>query len=99
MCHWQDAGRNRCRGAAGGTAGRVFEVPGIVAGTVEPGFGIRVQAKPGARATAHKDESSLFAARDVGGLVIGDKILEEVAAKCRGLTAFKEKSKPNFTGA
>src|ERR1700752_3626280 len=59
----------------GGTPGGELEVPGVVAGTVKPGLGIRIQAELRARATAHEDEPGLFAARDVGGLVIGDKIL------------------------
>ena len=76
MRHRQDAGSDRCRGAAGGTAGRVFEVPGVMAGAVEPRLGIRVQAKFRARAAADEHEAGLLAERYIGCFVIGDKILE-----------------------
>src|SRR5216683_5164548 len=86
----QDAGGNRCRRAAGGTPRRVFEVPGVVAGAVEPRLGIRVQTEFRARAAAHEYEAGLLAARHVGGLVIGDKILEQAAAEGRRLTGLEE---------
>src|SRR5215472_4326305 len=90
MRHWQDAGGYRCRRAAGGTAGRVFEVPWVVTGTIEPRLGIRVQAELGARAAADEYETGLLAARHIGGVVIGDKILEQAAAKGRRLTGLEE---------
>src|SRR5207244_12863900 len=37
--------------------GRVFEVPGIVAGAIEPRLGIRVEAELRARAAAHEHEA------------------------------------------
>src|SRR5271155_1528366 len=43
-----------------------------------------------ARAAAHEHETRLLATRDVGGLVIGDKILEQAAAEGRRLTGLKE---------
>ena len=90
MRYGEDTRGHRCRRAAGGTARRVFEVPWIVAGTVQPRLGIRVQAELRARAPPHEHEAGLFAARHVGGLVIGDKILEQAAAEGRRLTGLEE---------
>src|SRR5215468_6751602 len=61
-----------------------------MAGAVEPRLGIRVEAELGARAAAHDHEAGLLAARHVGGLVIGDKILEQAAAEGRRLTGLEE---------
>src|SRR5215472_4408554 len=90
MRHWQDAGGYRCRRAAGGTAGRVFEVPWVVTGTIEPRLGIRVQAELGGRAAADEHESGLIAARHIGGVMVGDKILEQAAAEGRRLTGLEK---------
>ena len=59
-------------------------------GLWQPWLGIRVQAELRARAAAHEHEAGLLAARHVGGLVIGDKILEQAAAEGRRLTGFEE---------
>src|SRR6266851_6577222 len=86
----QDARGNRCCCAAGGTPRRVFEVPGIATGAEKPRLGIRVQAKFRARAAAYEHEASLLATRHVGGVVIGDKILEQAAAEGHRLTGLEE---------
>src|SRR6516225_704104 len=83
MRYGEDTRGHRCRRAAGGTARRVFEVPWIVAGTVEPRLGIRVQAELGARAAPHEHEAGLFAARHVGGLVISRSALRTPTGKAR----------------
>src|ERR1700730_6495437 len=90
MRHGQNASGDRCRRAAGGTPRRIFEVPGVVAGAVEPRLGIRVQAELRARAAAYEHEAGLLAARYVGGVVMGDKILEQAAAEGCRLTGLKE---------
>ena len=59
-------------------------------GAVEPRLGIRVQAELGARAAAHEHEAGPLAARHVGGVVIGDKILEQAAAEGHRLTGLEE---------
>src|SRR5262249_3336156 len=90
MRHRQDTGRDRCRRAARGTPRRVFELPGIVTGAVEPRLGVWVQAELRARATAYENDASLFATRDIGGLVVSNKIFEQAAAKGRRLTGLEE---------
>src|SRR5262249_30380473 len=90
MRHRQDTGRDRCRRAARGTPRRVFELPGIVTGAVEPRLGVWVQAELRARATAYENDAGLFATRDIGGLVVSNKIFEQAAAKGRRLTGLEE---------
>ena len=86
---WQDPGGNCSRRAAGGISRRIFEVPGIVTGAVEPRLGIRIHTEFRARAAADEHEAGLLAARHVGGLVIGDEILEQAAAEGRRLTGLE----------
>src|SRR6202035_4603864 len=61
-----------------------------MAGAVEARLGIRVQAEFRARAAADEHKAGLFAARHIGRLVIGDKILVQIAAVGRGLTGLEE---------
>ena len=57
---------------------------------MEPRFSIRVQAKLGTRAAAHKHEASPLAARHIGAIMIGDKILKQAAAERRRLAGLEE---------
>src|SRR5215831_10547863 len=90
MCNGQNTSSNRRSRAARGAPRRVFEVPGVMTGAVEPRLGIRVQAKFGARAASDEHKAGLLAARHIGSLMIGDKILEQAAAIGRRLTSLKE---------
>ena len=61
-----------------------------MAGTIEPRLGIWVQAELGAGAAAEEHETGPLAARDIRGVVIGDKILEQAAAEGRRFAGLEE---------
>ena len=74
----------RCCRAAGGAGGRALEVPRVAGHAVQLRGGVSDEAELGGGGLADEDGACSAEAGDVGGVVVGDVVLEDERAVGRG---------------